>query len=238
MRPVRELHAVVAISGDAQNVATWLQGRNTLLKAPDFNALQARFEYLGGTLKPKNTRDPVLLVADNPAALQQRLLAHDAMIRKEVCTSNEFKLSSQDFSTLSDSVTIPEGDHWYVRHLKQKWLHAITGWSKNGIGEPSEQRAWCLYSLGPDLDASCWPIYAHLLCKLGDSEVLCNEWKSHQQKHGGTLEAAKYTIKGLMRLKDFKNAWRLAYKFGDVARSIQEDTWELLAHPQESGILE
>ena len=229
----RDLNAIIAAYGDAHNVATWLRSRKSPLNASDLNALQSRYEYLGGVLKPEKVREHMLLAADSPSAIKQRLLAHDAMIRGNLCQPDDIQLSTREFFDFMRNVAVPDGDSWYERNLKRQWLHVITGWSRNGIGGPAEQRARCLYHLGPDLYCSYWRHYLGLLCKFGDSKVVYSEWKSHQAKHGSLVDALNQTIRSLVKLEDPEHAWHLAYETGNVTEYIREDTWQLLlAYPQ------
>ena len=60
-----------------------------------------------------------------------------------------------------------------------------------------------------------------------------NEWVLHQQNHGAGLDALNYTVQALVTMEDPARAWQLAYDSGDIAKSINDETWAaLLVYPQ------
>ena len=230
---MRALRRSIAVQGDLQNVAVWLRGRRCPLKTSDINALQARLQYLGETLGPKGILQSMLSVVRKPAAIKQRLLAHEAATDKTVSLPDYCQLFFRKISAILETSPGPQGDHWHDWYTKQQWLHVITGWNRNGTGELGERRAWCLYNLGPDLDVHCWNTYLELLCRFGTSNVIYSEWKLHQQSHVVLMESLNNTIQSLLKLKDPGKAWGVAYEFGNGAELINRETWELLlAHPQ------
>ena len=230
---MRALRGSIAARGDARNVATWLRGRQSPLKISDINALQARLQYLGEVPGPRGILQSMLSVAGNPAAMKQRLLAHEAATDKTVSLPDYCQLAFRRICTSLEASPLPQGNRWHDQYIRQQWLHVITGWNRGGVGELGEQRAWCLYNLGPNLDPYCWKIYLELLGRFGTSNAVYNEWMIYQQMHGVRVEALNSTIQSLIKLEDPKKAWCLAYEFGDGVKSVNGETWELLlAHPK------
>ena len=219
---------------DAQNLVVCSRGRQSPLSASNRNVLDARRYHIGDIPGPNDILQSILSVVTSPAAIKQRLDAHEATTYQSAPSLNFFRLFSQKFSTIfSETSPVVRRDSWHDRYMTQQWLHVITGWSNYGVGGVGEQRAWCLYNLGPDLNPPYWDAYVQILCHFGTSEAIYKEWMFFQQKHGGCTEALNFTVQSLVKLKDPEKAWALVYESEGAADSMSEETLELLlAYPQ------